>query len=43
MQKGADIYEKIRYCMSYNEVSNTNIKAVFNLMNNQMHWKRATS
>ena len=30
--KGADIYAKIRYCMGFNEVANTNIKAVFNLI-----------
>ena len=30
--KGSDIFEKIRYCMSYNEVANTNIRAVFDLI-----------
>jgi hypothetical protein len=30
--KGTDIYEKIKYCMSFNEVANTNVKAVFNLI-----------
>ena len=27
--KGRDLYEQIRYCMSFNEVANTNIEAVF--------------
>ena len=30
--KGNDLYEKIRYCASYNEVANTNIEAVFQLI-----------
>ena len=30
--KGENIYEKTKYCMSYNEVSNTNIEKVFNLI-----------
>ena len=30
--KGLDIFEKIRYCMGFNEVANTNIKAVFDLI-----------
>jgi len=30
--KGADIFEKTKYCMSFNEVANTNIKAVFDLI-----------
>jgi hypothetical protein len=30
--KGKDIFEKIKYCMSFNEVANTNIKAVFDLI-----------
>ena len=30
--KGRDIFEKIRYCMSFNEAANTNIKAVFDLI-----------
>jgi len=30
--KGKDIFEKINYCMSFNEVANTNIKAVFDLI-----------
>ena len=30
--KGADIFEKVKYCMSFNEVANTNIKAVFDLI-----------
>jgi len=30
--KGKDIFEKARYCMGFNEVANTNIKAVFDLI-----------
>jgi len=30
--KGKDIFEKIKYCMGFNEVANTNIKAVFDLI-----------
>jgi hypothetical protein len=30
--KGNDIYEKVIYCMGYNEPANTNIKAVFDLI-----------
>lgn len=30
--KGNDLYEKLRYCASYNEVANTNIEAVFQLI-----------
>jgi len=30
--KGKDIFEKARYCMTFNEVANTNIKAVFDLI-----------
>ena len=30
--KGEDVFEKIKYCMSFNEVANTNIKAVFDLI-----------
>jgi len=30
--KGRDIAEKIRYCMDYNEIANTNIQAVFELV-----------
>jgi len=30
--KGRDIFEKARYCMTFNEVANTNIKAVFDLI-----------
>lgn len=32
--KGSDICEKLNYCMSYNEVANTDIQAVFNLILN---------
>lgn len=32
--KGEDIYEKVRYCHSYNEVANTNIQKVFELILN---------
>ena len=32
--KGEDIFEKVRYCCGYNEVANTNIEAVFNLVLN---------
>lgn len=32
--KGKDIVEKTRYCMSYNEVADTNIEAVFKLILN---------
>ncbi len=30
--KGRDIYEKMHYCLGYNECSNTDIAAVFNLI-----------
>jgi len=30
--KGRDIAEKIRYCMNYNEIANTNIQKVFELI-----------
>ena len=30
--KGNDIFEKVRYCSRYDEVANTNISAVFNLI-----------
>lgn len=30
--KGRDVYERIRYCMSYNEAADTNIQAVFELI-----------
>ncbi|MBR6401598.1 MAG: DUF2828 family protein [Firmicutes bacterium] len=30
--KGGDIYEKTRYCASFNEVANTNLEAVFSLI-----------
>lgn len=30
--KGNDIYEKVRYCESFNEVANTNIQKVFELI-----------
>jgi len=30
--KGKDIFEKIKYCMGFNEVANTNIKKVFDLI-----------
>lgn len=30
--KGRDIVEKVRYCMGFNEVANTNIQAVFELI-----------
>ena len=30
--KGRDIFEKVNYCMSYNECSNTNIEATFHLI-----------
>lgn len=32
--KGKDIAEKVNYCASYNEVANTNLKAVFELILN---------
>lgn len=32
--KGDDIVDKVRYCASYNEVSNTDLEAVFNLILN---------
>ena len=32
--KGADIFEKVQYCMSYNECSNTNIEKTFDLILN---------
>jgi hypothetical protein len=30
--KGADIFEKVKYCRGFNEVANTNIEAVFRLI-----------
>jgi len=30
--KGKDIFEKIKYCRSFHEIANTNIKAVFDLI-----------
>mgnify|MGYP002741846120 FL=1 len=30
--KGKDIYEKVRYCHQFNEVANTNIQRVFELI-----------
>ena len=30
--KGRDIFEKVQYCKSFNEVANTNIRAVFDLI-----------
>jgi len=30
--KGADIYEKIRYCMRFDDVASTNLEAVFDLL-----------
>ena len=32
--KGTDIFEKVKYCMSYNECSNTNIEKTFDLILN---------
>lgn len=32
--KGKDIYDKVQYCMSYNEVANTNLQNVFRLILN---------
>lgn len=32
--KGADIFEKVKYCISYNECSNTNIEKTFDLILN---------
>lgn len=32
--KGRDIFEKVRYCSSFNEISDTNIEAVFELILN---------
>jgi hypothetical protein len=32
--KGKDIFEKVKYCMSFNECSNTNIEKTFNLILN---------
>ena len=32
--KGSDIYEKVNYCMSFNEVANTDIQKVFELILN---------
>ena len=32
--KGSDIFEKVQYCMSYNECSNTNIEKTFDLILN---------
>ena len=32
--KGQDIYEKVKYCMSFNECSNTNIEKTFDLILN---------
>jgi len=30
--KGADIFEKVHYCASYNEIANTDIQKVFHLI-----------
>lgn len=30
--KGSDIYEKVKYCMTFNDVANTNLEKVFNLI-----------
>ncbi|ADU26802.1 DUF2828 family protein [Ethanoligenens harbinense] len=30
--KGRDIFEKVKYCMSFNEIANTNIQKVFDLI-----------
>ena len=30
--KGSDIYEKVNYCATYNEVANTDLEAVFRLI-----------
>lgn len=30
--KGKDLYERVKYCMGFNEVANTNIEAVFELI-----------
>lgn len=30
--KGEDIYEKVRYCMAYDDIANTNIERTFNLI-----------
>lgn len=30
--KGRDLYEQVRYCKSFNEVANTNVQAVFDLI-----------
>lgn len=38
--KGRDIAEKVRYCMGYNEVANTNIQRVFELLLNTAVRKR---
>lgn len=38
--KGRDIAEKVRYCMGYNEVANTNIQRVFGLLLNTAVRKR---
>lgn len=32
--KGNDIFDQVRYCMSFNEVANTNVAAVFDLILN---------
>ena len=32
--KGTDIFEKVRYCHQFNEVANTNIQRVFELVLN---------
>ncbi|MBP5775547.1 MAG: DUF2828 family protein [Clostridiales bacterium] len=32
--KGSDIFEKVKYCMSFNEVANTNIEKTFDLILN---------
>jgi len=35
--KGKDIYEKVKYCSTFNEVANTNIEAVFELILSAAH------
>ncbi|MBR1604175.1 MAG: DUF2828 family protein [Synergistaceae bacterium] len=35
--KGRDIYEKVKYCMGFNEIANTNLQKVFQLILNAAH------
>ena len=35
--KGRDIYEKVKYCMGFNEAANTNLQKVFELILNAAH------